>query len=193
MTVIQLRPPQPPEQPEYIQGAPEDPSPIAALCRSVRTVDLAERARERDEAAAFNAVLTAGAVLVGSFPDTLAAVVPNLSWSGFVPLPEQGLPASAVAFLGAADAVAGWWLHYSADDSGRGERHVLTLVVPCSCGTYFEQNVDDEDALGNMLAELHSEPGAPVDCDARLLIRSTSRDNPHDSTVTPQLKATPTP
>ncbi|WP_445520947.1 hypothetical protein [Streptomyces sp. NEAU-174] len=164
--------------------------PIAALHQRVKAFDLAQRERERGEEAAFQAVLTANAVLTGSFPDTLDTVVQSMSWTGHPPSPDMRLMASAVTYLGSADGQRGWWLHYTRREESMGEdgdlAHILTLIAPCSCGTYLTVELADEDHLIVLLDELHTPPGAPVDCDYRLRIRAGSYADPtHTSTEPP--------
>ncbi|MER5556364.1 hypothetical protein ABT001_32705 [Streptomyces sp. NPDC002793] len=133
---------------------------------------------------AIEAVLTASAVLTAAFPGTLSPANVPLAWPGYPPaeglLPYQ---ACAVAYLGTADHVHGWWLHYTQRHDQLGEaRHTLTLVAPCACGTYLHRTLPDEDTLNAVLDELDTAPGAPVTCDHRLLIRSASyADQDHDS------------
>ncbi|MDI3408330.1 hypothetical protein [Streptomyces cavernicola] len=62
----------------------------------------------------------------------------------------------------------------------------MALVAPCACGTYFYVHLRDEQQLQAILAELDTEPGAPVRCDYQLQIRSESYADPeHDSTEPP--------
>ncbi|MGW7463822.1 hypothetical protein ACWGJT_03725 [Streptomyces xantholiticus] len=87
--------------------------------------------------------------------------------------------------MGSHDGRHGWWLHYMRR-VGSGEdgdvQQVLTLIAPCTCGTYLTAELADENALVLMLDELDTQPGAPVDCDYRLRIRSSSYvDHSHTS------------
>ncbi|RNG26376.1 hypothetical protein [Streptomyces botrytidirepellens] len=68
--------------------------PIAALHQRVQTLHPAQREQERAEAAAFQAVLNAHAVLTGTFHDTLDTVVQPMSWTGYSPVPNRQLMAS---------------------------------------------------------------------------------------------------
>ncbi|MGP3978949.1 hypothetical protein ACTWQF_34040 [Streptomyces sp. 8N114] len=190
MTVLQLAPAHRDgdDRPHHNDGT--GPEPIVALHQRVQTFDLSQRERERGEEAAFQAVLTAQAVLTGTFPDTLDPVVQATSWAGYPPVAERQLMASAVTYLGSADGQRGWWLHYTQREEGSGEdgdlAHVLTLIAPCSCGTYLHAELVDEDHLVVLLHELDTPPGAPVDCNWQLLIRSASyADTAHTSTEPP--------
>ncbi|MGW0653693.1 hypothetical protein ACWD4T_33735 [Streptomyces umbrinus] len=70
--------------------------PIVALHQRVQNFDLSQREQQHDEEAAFQAVLHAGSVLTGTFPDTLDTVVQAMSWTGNPPVPDRQLMASAV-------------------------------------------------------------------------------------------------
>ncbi|OIJ95429.1 hypothetical protein [Streptomyces colonosanans] len=188
MTVLQLAPAPRDDHPH--DGDKTGPEPIVALHQRVADFDLSQRDQERGEEAAFQAVLHADAVLTGSFPDTLDTVVQAMSWTGHPPVPGAQLMASAVTYLGSADGQRGWWLHYTRREEGFGEGgdlvHVLTLIAPCSCGTYINVELADEDHLIVLLDELDTEPGAPVDCDYQLRIRASSYADPaHASIETP--------
>lgn len=162
----------------------DEPTPIAVLTRHVKNMDLSERARERDAELAMAAVLSADSVLRTSFPDTLNTVIHSMEWTGNAPLPDNQLMASAVTYLGSPDTRRGWWLHYTRRENDvDGELdHVLTLIAPCSCGEYVDQELADEDTLIAMLAELDTEPGAAIDCDYVLRIRTDSyADSRHES------------
>jgi hypothetical protein len=178
MTVVQLHP-----TVRHDRTADEAPAPIVALRQAV--ADLSTRRRERGEEAAFQAVLTADAVLRAAFPDTLGSVIAPMSWTGYPPVDDHDhqYAACAVTYLGSADGIRGWWLHYTQrHDQLDKPSHVLTLIAPCGCGSYFLVEIADEDALFVMLDELDTPPGAPVDCDHRLRIRSASYADPsHDS------------
>ncbi|MEW2471061.1 hypothetical protein AB0919_39680 [Streptomyces sp. NPDC046994] len=167
------------------------PVPIVALHERVHALDLSQRAQQRNEDAAFQAVLNADAVLTGAFSDTLDTVVQSMSWTGHPPVPDLQMVASAVTHLGSADGTRGWWLHYTRREQGFGEDgdlvHVLTLIAPCSCGSYLTVELVDEDHLIVVLDELDTEPGAPVDCDYRLRIRRNSYADPAHSSVEPPL------
>ncbi|MFD3719839.1 hypothetical protein [Streptomyces sp. NPDC058674] len=186
MTVLQLAP-----APRHDRAADlAEPAPITALHQRVKDFDLSERAAERDAQFAMAAVLLADSVLTMSFSDTLDQVVPVMSWTGHPPLTDNGLPASAVTYLGSTDGSRGWWLHYTRRHDEQNEDgdllHVLTLIAPCDCGAYTDVELVDEDALIVLLDELDTEPGAPVPCDYRLRIRRSSYLDPrHDSTEPP--------
>jgi hypothetical protein len=167
-------------------------APITALHERVKGFDLTARARrqaeERAEALAWDAVLTADSLLTGSFRDTLDTVVQAMSWTGHPPVPEKELMASAVTFLGSADATRGWWLHYTRrpDHHTDGDQaRVLTLIAPCDCGAYVDVELIDEDALIVLMDELDTQPGAPVPCDYTLRIRRTSYDDDRHSSTEP--------
>ncbi|WP_052499854.1 hypothetical protein [Streptomyces vietnamensis] len=163
------------------------PTPIATLHQAVADFDPCSRRRDTGSADAFKAVLTADAVVVGSFPSTLDAAIAPRSWTGYPPADHHrycySYAACAVTRLGSADGIRSWWLHYTQRTDQLGEhRHILTLIAPCACGTYFHVEIPDEDALIAMLDELDTAPGAPVDCNHRLRIRSDSNaDQTHDS------------
>ncbi|MGW0632976.1 hypothetical protein, partial [Streptomyces sp. NPDC002758] len=72
-------------------------------------------------------------------------------------------------------------------DEDGGLVHVLTLIAPCSCGTYLTVELADEDHLIGLLDDLDTEPGAPVACDYRLRIRASSYADPAHSSVEPPL------
>ncbi|MER0443229.1 hypothetical protein ABR738_01315 [Streptomyces sp. Edi4] len=151
--------------------------PIVALHQRVQDFDLSERARERDEELAFQTVLNVDAVLTGSFRDTLDPVVQAMAWTGYPPLEDNELMASAITHLGTVDGVRGWWLHYTRHPETVEHDdlvHVLTLIAPCVCGSYTEVELVDEDALIVLLDELDTPPGAPIACDPQLRIRRTS-------------------
>ncbi|WP_331730627.1 hypothetical protein [Streptomyces sp. NBC_01174] len=138
----------------------------------------------RGNEAAIEAVLTADAVLIAAFPGTLSPAIAPLAWTGYPP--AEGLlpyPACAVAYLGSADHIHGWWLHYTQRHDQLGEvQHVLTLVAPCACGTYLHRELPDEITLNTVLDALDTAPGAPVTCEHRLSIRSASHaDHDHNS------------
>lgn len=186
MTVLQLAPAL-----RNRDNRPHDddtgPEPIVALHQRVQNFDLSQREQQREEEAAFQAVLNADAVLTGAFPDTLDTVVQAMSWTGNQPVPDRQLMASAVTYLGSADAQRGWWLHYTRREDGVGEDsdlvHVLTLIAPCSCGTYLNVELVDEDHLIVLLDELDTPPGTPVDCDYQLRIRASSYADPTHTSV----------
>lgn len=188
MTVLQFAPASKDERPHDDDSGPE---PIVALHQRVQAFDLSQREQQRDEEAAFQAVLNADAVLTGAFPDTLDTVVQAMSWTGHPPVPDRQLMASAVTYLGSTDGQRGWWLHYTRRDEGAGEdgglAHVLTLIAPCSCGTYLSVELADEDHLIVLLDELDTAPGTPVDCDYRLRIRAGSYADPAHTSVEPPL------
>ncbi|MGR3939551.1 hypothetical protein [Streptomyces sp. BRA346] len=189
MTVVQLASARRDQDDRPHHGDATDPQPIVALHQRAQSADLAQRERERGEEAAFQTVLTATAVLNGAFPDTLDAVVPAMSWTGYPPVPDRQLMASAVTYLGSADGQRGWWLHYTRREEGFGEdgdlAHVLTLIAPCSCGTYLTVQLTDEDHLILLLSELATPPGAPADCDYRLRIRSSNYADPAHTSIEP--------
>lgn len=189
MTVLQLAPARQDRDDHPHHGDGTGPEPIVALHQRVQSFDLSQRERERDEEHAFHAVLHADAVLTGAFPDTLDTVVQAMSWTGNPPVPDRQLMASAVTYLGSADGQRGWWLHYTRREEGVGEdgdlAHVLTLIAPCSCGTYLAVELADEDHLIVLLDELDTAPGAPVDCDYRLRIRAGSYADPAHSSIEP--------
>ncbi|WLQ53721.1 hypothetical protein P8A21_39965 (plasmid) [Streptomyces poriferorum] len=128
----------------------------------------------------------ADSTLTGSFHATLAHVVASTTWSGRVPVPENGLMASAVSFLGTEIGNRAWWLHYTRRPTMQplaDRAHVLTLIAPCECGTYINVELTDEDFLIVLLDELDTPPGTPVPCDRSLRIRRNSHsDNRHAST-----------
>ncbi|MFI9772151.1 hypothetical protein ACIHJG_35605 [Streptomyces sp. NPDC052415] len=163
--------------------------PIVALHQRVQNFDLSQREQQRGEEAAFQAVLNADAVITGTFPDTLDTVVQATSWTGHPPVPHVQLMASAVTYLGSADGLRSWWLYYTRREEGAGEDgdlvHVLTLIAPCSCGTYLSVDLADEDHLIVLLDELDTVPGAPIDCDYRLRIRSSSYADPAHTSIEP--------
>ncbi|MEV5598902.1 hypothetical protein [Streptomyces sp. NPDC052496] len=177
MSVVQMHP-----AVRHDRTTDETTAPIVALCQRVAGADLVSRQRERGEAAAFQAVLAAEAAMIGSFPDTLGAAVPPMSWTGYPPVDDAAHAACAVTPLGSADGDHSWWLHATQRHDQLGEaQHVLTLIAPCTCGTYLHVEIPDEDALIMMLDELDTAPGAPVACDYRLRIRSASYADPaHD-------------
>ncbi|MEU7222293.1 hypothetical protein [Streptomyces chrestomyceticus] len=177
MSVVQMHP-----AVRHATTTDERKTPIIALLQRVTAIDLPSRQREHGEAAAFQAVLAANAVLTGSFLDTLGAAVPPMSWTGYPPVDDAVYAACAVAYLGSADGTRGWWLHATQRHDQLGEaQHVLALIAPCTCGTYLHVEIPDEDALIVMLDELDTAPGAPVACDYRLRIRSASYADPaHD-------------
>lgn len=151
-----------------------------------RDGDLLKSTRGQD---AFGAVLQADSVLASSFPGTLSPAIAPLEWIGYARIPERVLEACAVAYLGSDDGVRGWWLHYTRRVVGYGEdgdvHHVVTLIAPCTCGTYITAEISDEHALVLMLDEIRTKPGAPVDCDYRLRIRANSyADFAHSSVET---------
>lgn len=191
MSVIQL-----PRARHDRTTAHADPTPIVDLQQRARNSDPDERDREREAEQAWNAVLTADSLLVGSFSSTLDPVVPRTEWNGYPPVTVDLSPATqrkihavAVAFLGnAADDTRGWWLHYTSRENSDCEgdlRHVLTLIAPCACGAYAETELADEDMLIALLNELDSEPGAPVPCDYLLRIRGGYTDTRHTSIAPP--------
>jgi hypothetical protein len=187
MTVLQFAPASKDDRPHDDTGS----EPIVVLHQRVQAFDLSQREQQRDEEAAFQAVLNADAVLTGTMPDTLDNLVQAMSWTGHPPVPDRQLMASAVTYLGSADGQRGWWLHYTRRDEGAGEdgglAHVLTLIAPCSCGTYLSVELADEDHLIVLLDELDTDPGAPIDCDYRLRIRASSYTDPAHRSVEPPL------
>ncbi|QIY93948.1 hypothetical protein HEP87_07520 [Streptomyces sp. S1D4-11] len=56
---------------DHSQDDRTSPEPIVALRQLVQNFDLSQREQESGEDTALQALLTAGAVLVGIFPDTL--------------------------------------------------------------------------------------------------------------------------
>jgi hypothetical protein len=186
MTVISLG--SPAEQ----HDRPAEPSPIVALHRQVRDLDHDERARLRAEQLALLAVIQADSLLREVFGDTLDPVVQRYEWTGHPRVTENALMSSAVSYLGdTEDGRRGWWLHHTRRDDGVGDEeqdlvHVLTLIAPCACGAYADVALTDEDDLIAILAELETEPGAPVPCDHRLQIRrSSAYDTRHDDVEPP--------
>ncbi|MDI3390463.1 hypothetical protein QIS99_30355 [Streptomyces sp. B-S-A8] len=128
----------------------------------------------------------ADAVLIHAFPSTLSpAAAGPLNWTDYPAVDGPYVPfsASAVAYLGSADRVRGWWLHYT---QSPGWQHLLILIAPCQCGTYCYVHLRNEEQLQTLLDELDTAPGAPVRCDYRLQIRSESdADQDHDSYEAP--------
>ncbi|MFD3728809.1 hypothetical protein [Streptomyces sp. NPDC058671] len=179
MTVVHLHPV------PHGDGAAEAPVPIVALHQAVADLTPSAWQGEVGEAAAFRATLSADAVLIGSFRDTLHAAVTPMNWTGYPPVDDHECQyaACAVTYLGSADSIRGWWLHYTQRPDQLGDpRHLLTLIAPCACGTYLHTDIASEDALIAMFGELSTPPGAPVDCDHRLRIRAASRaEKVHDS------------
>ncbi|MFE5714516.1 hypothetical protein ACFQ7J_27350 [Streptomyces sp. NPDC056501] len=156
MTVVPLYP-----AVRHDYAADETPAPIVALHQAVAELDR-PRQSEYGEDAAFQAVLTADAVLVGSFRATLQAAVATTSWTGYPPVDGPHHTACAVTYLGSADSIRGWWLHYTQRHDQLGDPiHVLTLIAPCACGTYLHADIPHEDALIVMLDELNTPPGPP--------------------------------
>ncbi|MFB7453482.1 hypothetical protein [Streptomyces sp. NPDC056194] len=170
---------------QHKHAAGEPPAPIVALHKLVAALAPAIRHDERGKEDAFQATLTAAAVVTGSFYNTLDTAIGPTSWTGYPPADHHSLryAACAVAYLGSADGMRGWWLHYTQRRDQLGDpRHFLTLIAPCACGTYLTADIANEDALIAMLDELKTPPGAPVACDHQLRIRATSyADQDHDS------------
>ncbi|MEV6383111.1 hypothetical protein AB0M31_27325 [Streptomyces sp. NPDC051773] len=112
-----------------------------------------------------------------------------MAWTGHPPVPDAQLMVSAVTYLGSADGLRGWWLHYTRREEGFGEHgdlvHVLTLIAPCSCGTYLSVELVNEDHLIVLLDELHTAPGAAIDCDYQLRIQSSSYADPAHTSIEP--------
>ncbi|MFI9311562.1 hypothetical protein [Streptomyces triculaminicus] len=168
--------------------ANQTPTPIVALWQAVADADLPVRCRERDEEAALQAALDADAVVTGMFPDTFGTAITPMHWTGYPPIDASySSAACAVTYLGSADGVRGWWLHYTHRRDWTGQpQPVLTLIAPCACGTYLHAEIAHEEDLTVMLGELDTAPGAPVDCDYRLRVRSASYADPsHESVEQP--------
>ncbi|MFI8769525.1 hypothetical protein ACIGN6_32100 [Streptomyces sp. NPDC053792] len=167
---------------EHVAGEPT--APIVALHELVAALAPADRHDERVEDA-FQAVLNADAILTGSFSKTLDTAIGPMRWTGYPPVDNNAFwyTACAVTYLGSADGVRGWWLHYTQRRDQLGDPlHLLTLIAPCACGTYLHADIPSEDALIAMLNELDTPPGAPVTCDHRLRIRAASyADQDHAS------------
>ncbi|MEU6621919.1 hypothetical protein ABZ926_14240 [Streptomyces litmocidini] len=158
---------------------------IVALHKHVAALAPAVHHDEHGQDDAFQTTLTATALMAGSFCNTLDIAVDPMSWTGYPPADHHSrrYAASAITYLGSADGVRGWWVHYTQRRDQLGEpNHVLTLIAPCACGTYLHADIADEDTLIAMLDELKTPPGAPVACDHRLRIRAASyADQDHDS------------
>ncbi|MGW2564246.1 hypothetical protein ACWCXB_34580 [Streptomyces sp. NPDC001514] len=173
--------------------ADESPAPIVVLRRRVADFDLSDRERERGWEVTFQTVFTADSALTGSFPSTLTPTIAPMTWTRYPQVEEAPYAACVVTYLGSADDIHGWWLHYTQlrDESGEPQP-ALTLIAPCACGTYIDVKVRDEDALIVMLDELDTAPGAPVACDYHLRIRSHSYADPaHNSFLRPSVDTSP--
>lgn len=160
----------------------EIPAPLHPTVRiQTAASPLHQHIHKLEQQIAHRAALSADAVLAASFPHTLSpATSEPLAWIGYAPTHDH--TASAVAPLGGT-GTRGWWLHYTRLQDQLGDpQHILTLIAPCSCGTYLHVKIPDEDTLIAMLDQLDTAPGAPVVCDYRLRIRSASyADQDHDS------------
>ncbi|MGV9290986.1 hypothetical protein [Streptomyces sp. NPDC003719] len=144
--------------------------PYAANSPLAYLLDMAaEAAGPTEEEQRDDAETTAAHHVYNAYPHSLAQVIEAMDWRGY-PAQRDGvcdLEPSAVAWLD-----GGLWLHHTLRISeADGARDVLTLIVPCTCGRgYVDIQLDTEDALLEILAELRPTHGrsehtdAPLDC-----------------------------
>lgn len=128
-----------------------DGSPLARLFAIAAESDTADELEQRDAAE-----LTAGHHLYTQYSATLDRALEPEDWSGHTVVKANRLEASAVAWLH-----GGLWLHHTLDISETyGACDVLTLIVPCACGTgYVEYELEDEDDLVGVLTDLRRTGG----------------------------------
>ncbi|MFI2292928.1 hypothetical protein [Streptomyces niveus] len=126
-------------------------SPLARLFAIAAESATVGEVEQRDAAE-----LTAGHHLYTQYSDTLDRALEPEDWNGHPSVKTNRLEASAVAWLH-----GGLWLHHTLDISeAYGARDVLTLIVPCACGTgYVEYELEDEDDLIGVLTDLRRTGG----------------------------------
>lgn len=129
----------------------DDDSPLARLFAMVGESDAVSEAEQRDEAE-----LTAVHHLYTQYAGTAGQVLDPEDWHGHLAVKTNRMEASAVAWL-----EGGLWLHHTLDISETyGARDVLTLIVPCACGTgYVEYELEDEEDLFAVLTVLRGTGG----------------------------------
>lgn len=131
--------------------AAADGSPLARLFAIVSEFETAGATESREAAA-----LAAGHHLYTQYGATLDLVLDQEAWSGRAAVKKPRLESSADAWL-----EGGLWLHHTrrtSDTDGDGD--VLTLIVPCDCGTgYVDYELDGEDDLIGLLTGLRRTGG----------------------------------
>lgn len=129
----------------------DDASPLARLFAMVGELDAYTDAEQCDDAEVAAAHHT-----YNQYGATVGQAVDGEDWSGRIPVKDNRLEASAVAWL-----EGGLWLHHTLDISEEnGARDVLTLIAPCACGSgYVDFQLEGEEDLLEILTGLRRTGG----------------------------------
>ena len=132
-----------------VASALEDDSPLARLFAMVDAEPTADEQREDAQLAAAHCAYT-------RYGATIGLVLEDMDWTGQIPVKDNGLESSAIAWL-----EGGLWLHHTLNISeADGATNVLTLIVPCACGRgYVDFQLESEEDLMEILADLRRTGG----------------------------------